>query len=155
MGWPLSVKADLPAYGLPPCHAANQTGCVLSWQSFGEPANPDLILDAWEGTRGPTGENRERRDMLCVNPITGTRDGAAPPEANPGTLIPRSDLRSATLQAGAVGAHCDEGLLIVDGRIPALAGFVLPGNNYHPYDYALFWGAVARDAFRRTEAWRR
>ena len=30
--------------------------------------------------------------MLCVNPITGTQDGAAPPDANPGTLVPSADL---------------------------------------------------------------
>ena len=31
---------------LPACTAPQQRGCVLSWQSFGDPANPDLILDA-------------------------------------------------------------------------------------------------------------
>jgi hypothetical protein len=30
---------------------------------------------------------------------------------------------------------------------------VLPGNNYHVYDYALFWGAIRRDAERRLAAW--
>ena len=41
--------------------------------SFGEPANPDLILNAWEERKGPTGGERRREDMLCVNPITGTQ----------------------------------------------------------------------------------
>jgi hypothetical protein len=31
--------------------------------------------------------------------------------------------------------------------------FVLPGNNYHVYDYSLFWGAIRRDAERRLAAW--
>src|SRR4029078_5384941 len=74
--------------------------------------------------------------------------------ANPGTLIPTDDLMSATLVAGNVGAHCDKGLLITDGKIPPLGPFVLPGNNYHVYDYALFWGAIRRDAERRVAAWR-
>ena len=39
--------------------------------------------------------------------------------------------------------------------MPPVGPFVLPGNDYHPYDYALFWGAVAQDAARRTEAWQR
>jgi hypothetical protein len=30
---------------------------------------------------------------------------------------------------------------------------VMPGNNYHVYDYALFWGAIRRDAERRLAAW--
>ena len=60
---------------------------------------------------------------------------------------------SAALVRGAVGAHCDQGLLKLDGEVPAMGPFVLPGNNYHVYDYALFWGAISRDAMRRTGAW--
>ena len=153
VGWPLSVSADLPATGLRPCTAADETGCVLSWQTFGSPANPDLVLDAWEGTKGRTGSTRERKDMLCVNPITGTKDGAAPPQANLGTLVPSADLTNAVLEPGKVGAHCEGGLLILDGEIPSLGPYVLPGNNYHVYDYALFWGAIRRDAERRLNAW--
>jgi hypothetical protein len=155
VGWPLSVTADLPAMGLPPCTAPEQTACVLSWQSFAEPANASLMLDAWEGTKGPTGAKRRRQDMLCVNPITGTQDGAAPPSANLGTLVPRGDFANADLVAGAVGARCDKGLLILDGAIPPLGPYVLPGNNYHVYDYALFWGAIRADAAQRLAAWRR
>jgi len=155
VGWPISVTADLPAAGLEPCTSRDQPGCVLSWQSFGSPPNPDLILDAWEGTKGPTGVERKRDDMLCVNPLTGTKDGAAPPKDNPGTLVPTPNLQAASLLDGQVGAHCDKGLLILDGQIPALGQFVLPGNNYHVYDYALFWAAIRDDAARRLAAWQR
>ncbi|GAA4717378.1 DUF3089 domain-containing protein [Sphingomonas lutea] len=155
VGWPLSTAADLPAIGLPGCSRPDQTGCVLSWQSFGQPANPDLITDAWVGTLGPTGMKRERKDMLCVNPITGTAGGAAPPSANLGTLVPSADLASATIEPGRVGARCDNGLLLIDGAIPPLGAFVLPGNNHHVYDYALFWASVREDARRRIAAWQR
>jgi hypothetical protein len=154
VGWPLSVTADLPAMGLPPCISPEQAACVLSWQSFAEPANASLMLDAWEGTKGPAGVERRREDMLCVNPITGTQGGAAPPSANAGTLVPRGDFANADLVAGAVGAHCDKGLLILDGAIPPLGPYVLPGNNYHVYDFALFWGSIRTDAARRRAAWR-
>jgi hypothetical protein len=153
VGWPLSITADLPAIGVPPCTYAGQTGCLLSWQSFKEPANADLILERWEGTKGPAGVDRRPEDMLCVNPLTGTRDGAAPPAANSGTLVPTADLASATLVAGQVGAHCKKGLLILDGAVPALGPYVLPGNNYHVYDYALFWGSIRADASRRIAEW--
>ena len=155
VGWPLSTSADLPAMKLGACTSPEETGCVLSWQSFGSPANPNLIMDAWEGTQGPTGLKRERKDMLCVNPLAGTRDGAAAPTANPGTLIPTANFASATLEADRVGARCDNGLLLVDGDIPPLGPFVLPGNNYHVYDYALFWGAIRDDAGRRLAAWQK
>ena len=62
-------------------------------------------------------------------------------------------MRSASMQPGVVGAHCDKGLLILNGQAPALRGFVLPGNNYHAYDFALFWGAIRRDAERRAASW--
>jgi len=64
-------------------------------------------------------------------------------------------MANATLQPGAVGAHCDRGILILDGTPPALGSYVLPGNNYHVYDYALFWGSIRRDAERRLAAWHR
>ena len=155
VGWPLSLAADIPATGLPPCAGPDQAGCILSWQSFAEPANPALILDSWEGTKGRFGLKRKRGDMLCTNPITGTLGGAAPPEDNPGTLVPTAGLSDAALVAGQVGARCDRGFLMIGGAIPALGPYVLPGNNYHVYDYALFWGAIRRDAERRLAAWRR
>ena len=153
VGWPISVTADLPALGLPPCGAAEQPGCVLSWMSFAEPANPQLIVDAYEGSAGLTGGERRRGDILCVNPLTGTQSGVAPPRANGGTLVPTADLRSAVLVPGRVGGRCDDGLLILEGSIPPLGTFVLPGNNYHVYDYALFWDAIRDDALRRERGW--
>ena len=153
VGWPISTTADLPALGLPACTAAAQTGCILSWMSFGEPANPDLVLSSYEHSSGFLGKDRRRKDMLCVNPLTGAAGGAAPPQANPGTLVPNADLTTASLVTGQVGARCDKGLLLLGGDIPALGPFVLPGNNYHVYDYALFWSAIRQDAERRLKAW--
>jgi hypothetical protein len=155
IGWPIDTDSDLPALGLPACRTGEDTRCILSWMSFGEPANPSLILDQWEHTKGLTGGKRSADDILCTNPISGSQNGSAPPEANPGTLVPTADYRSATLERGQVGARCDKGLLIIGGTIPPLGPFVLPGNNYHVYDYALFWGAIRRDAERRLAAWHR
>jgi hypothetical protein len=153
VGWPIDVKADLPALGSPACTAPAETGCILSWMTFGDPPNPWLILDNWQKTKGYMSEVRRKTQILCVNPISGTRGGAAPPSDNVGTLIPGADFTTATLVRGIVGAHCDKGLLIVDGDLPKLGPYVLPGNNYHVYDYALFWGAIRRDAERRLAAW--
>ena len=155
VGWPISTSADLPALGLPPCGAPDQARCIISWMTFGDPPNPDFIFHEWSKTKGFTGGERRRQDTLCVNPISGVRDGAARPQDNPGTLIPSADMRSAALEPGAVGAHCRDGLLILDGVPPQLGSFVLPGNNFHAYDYALFWGAVRRDAAQRLASWQR
>ena len=154
-GWPVGIQSDLPATGFPACSSPTQSGCVLSWQSFAEPANTALVTGAWIGTRGLTGTKRTREDMLCVDPVSGMRDGRSPPRDNPGTLVPTADLASAALVPGQVGAYCDDGFLMIDGAIPPMGPYVLPGNNYHVYDYALFWSAVRRDAERRLMAWRR
>ena len=155
VGWPVGIQSDLPATGLSPCAQPGQFACVLSWQSFGEPANASLVTDSWVGTRGLTGIKRQQADMLCVDPVSGTQNGRSQPNDNPGTLIPTADLSSATLTTGQVGSRCDHGFLMVGGTIPPLGPFVLPGNNYHVYDYALFWGAIRRDAERRLAAWQK
>lgn len=153
VGWPIDSVSDLPALGFAGCNAPNQTGCILSWMSFGDPPNPGLILDDWKKTKGFTGAAHRPGEILCVNPITGIENGYAPPQANPGTLVPSADLTSAMLAPGRVGARCHNGLLLIDGDIPAFEPPPLPGNNYHVYDYALFWGAIRRDAERRIAAW--
>lgn len=155
VGWPISTTADLQALGLPACTNANQAGCILSWMTFGDPPNPDFIFSEWKKTKGFNGGERRQEDTLCVNPITGTENGAAPPQDNPGTLIPTADMHDAALQPGIAGARCNRGLLILDDSTAQLGSFVLPGNNYHVYDYALFWGAIRRDAERRLAAWHR
>jgi len=154
VGWPISVRSDLPSLGLPVCASPDQAGCILAWMTFADPPNADFFQD-WEKTKGSNGGERRREDALCVNPISGTLNGSAEAQDNAGTLIPSADMRSATLQPSAVGAHCDKGLLILDGAAPQLGSYVLPGNNYHVYDYALFWGSIRRDAERRLATWHR
>jgi hypothetical protein len=152
VGWPISATADLPRLGLPACARADQTGCILSWQSFGEPADPSLILDTFDATTGLTGATRRGTPILCTNPLTGTPGGAAPASANLGTLFPSSDLTTATLEVGRVPARCaDRGFLLI-GEGPPFGQYVLPGNNYHVFDYSLFWANVRADAARRLAA---
>jgi len=152
VGWPVSRTADLPRIGLPECTRADQAGCILSWQSFGEPADPSLILDTFDASTGFTGASRSGSAMICTNPITGTSDATAPAAANLGTLLPASDLSTAYISAGQVGARCAGRGLLMIGTPPPMGGYVLPGNNYHVYDYSLFWANVRADAARRLAA---
>ena len=155
VGWPLSATADLPAAGLNACASAEESGCVMSWQSFAEPANVSLVLDAWAGTKGPTGIERRRADMVCTNPLSGGAAADAPASANLGTLVPDAGMGTADLTPGLVGARCEDGFLLIGGAIPSLGPYVLPGNNHHVYDYALFWGSIRADIERRLAAFRR
>jgi hypothetical protein len=155
VGWPVSTTADLPRLGLPACETADQSGCLLSWQSFAEPADPKMVTDAYDNSAGLTGAPRRGSPMLCVNPLTGTQGADAPASANLGTLIPNADLTAGRLQAPGVAARCDvRGFLLLGAGAPALGPYVLPGNNYHVFDYALFWANVRADAERRLAAWK-
>lgn len=156
VGWPVSRTADLPEMGLPECTRADQAGCILSWQSFAEPADPSLILEPFDASPGFTGKPRAGTPMVCTNPITGTPDADAPASANLGTLIPSADLRTATLSPARVPARCTgRGLLMIGAPPAELSAYVLPGNNYHVFDYSLFWANIRADAERRLAAFTR
>lgn len=155
IGWPISLTADLPALGLPGCRAAGEGGCIVAWQSFAEPAEPTLI-DAWfDVSTGYTGLPRKGGAMLCVNPLTGMRGGAADARANLGALVPHADLAGADPTPGLIPARCDaRGLLLIGQPPPGFGAYVLPGNNYHVFDYALFWANLRVDVAARLRGWR-
>lgn len=153
IGWPISVEHDLPALGLPACVTMAQAGCVVSWASFAEPADPDMFLSRYETTRGLNGQIRGESPILCVNPLTGTLNGSAGVELNLGTLVPENDLSAGALVARAVPATCDERGLLLIGNPPEMGRYVLPGNNYHVYDIPLFWRNLQADVTRRLTTW--
>ncbi|SNS46888.1 Protein of unknown function [Sphingomonas laterariae] len=153
VGWPVSQTADLPAMGLPACTGPNEPGCVLSWQSFAEPADTHLITDIYAATHGLTGAARKGTPMLCTNPITGAPATAALPGANLGALVPDARMQNAELKPGLVPARCDaSGFLMIGVAPKGYGGYVLPGGNFHVFDYALFWANIRADAEARAKA---
>ncbi len=155
VGWPVSIDTDLAAMGLPACTKPDQPGCILSWASFAEPADPAMVLGAYDATIGFDGRPRRGTRMLCTNPLTGTMDAEAPATANLGTIKPDANFAKAELVVGAVPARCDaeRGLLLIGEPID-LGPYVLPGNNYHVYDIPLFWKNVEVDVARRLAAFK-
>ncbi len=154
IGWPISRTADLPALGLPACTHTDESGCLLAWSSFAEPADTSQVLAAFDGTRSLTGLPRQDTSIVCINPLTGTPDAAAPASANIGAVIPSADLTTGQLVKGMIPARCDSaeggrGILLI-GQPPAgINAYVLPGNNYHVFDYSLFWANIRADVARR------
>lgn len=150
VGWPVSVATDLPALGLPACTTPDQARCVLSWQSFAEPAETGQITAVYDATTGFNGQSRAGTKMLCTNPLTGIPDTAANASANIGATIPSIDLKTASLEAGTIPARCnDRGFLLIGGPPKGISAYVLPGNNYHVFDFSLFWSNIRADAARR------
>lgn len=152
VGWPVSKSTDLAALGLPQCTRPDQARCLLSWESFAEPADPSLVTDLYDRSTGFDGRPRKDTPLVCTNPLTGTADAAAPASANLGTLYPSADLATAVMTPGKVPARCGPRGFLLIGEPPELGNYVLPGNNYHVYDYSLFWANVRADALRRLAA---
>ena len=150
IGWPISVKADLPALGLPACATPDQTGCVMSWQSYAEPAEYKDVAAATDAQPGLTGTPRGDA-YLCTNPLAGGATAAAAIKTNLGTLKSSADLASGEIIPGAAPARCDAKGYLLIGAGPDLGSYVLPGNNYHVYDYNLFWVNIRADVARRTK----
>jgi Protein of unknown function (DUF3089) len=154
IGWPVSPLHDLPVMGTPACTAADQTGCVLSWSSFAEPADPALVLDAYGATPALDGKLPGDEPMLCTNPLTGLTGGAADKRVNAGTLVPEDSMQKGSLVPALVPAACDKRGLLLIGPPPEMGSYVLPGNNYHVYDIPLFWANTKADVIRRVGAWK-
>lgn len=154
VGWPVSLTHDLPLMGLPACEHAGQPGCVIGWQSYGEPADPKLTLEAYARFPALDGKLPGGTPFLCTNPLTGAPGGAAPAAANKGTLLPDATMTGARLLPGLIPARCgDDGFLLI-GSPPAMGPYVMPGNNYHVYDIPLFWANLRADVAERVAAWK-
>jgi hypothetical protein len=153
IGWPISVDHDLPALGLPVCTTADQSGCLLSWSSFAEPADPSAVMDVYSSSIGFDGTLRGNSKIVCTNPLSGTFDSVADASFNQGTLVPDGDLSKGELVPRSVPAKCDKRGLLLIGDPPEMGSYVLPGNNYHVYDIPLFWKNTQADVAMRVDAW--
>lgn len=155
VGWPVSLAHDLPKMGLPACTKADEGGCVLSWQSFAEPADLSQVRAAMNSFAGLDGKDRSGSAILCINPLTGSPDSRAEAARNFGTLGPAVRPEDAPLYKGLVPARCgtgkEQGFVLI-GDPPQMGPFTLPGNNYHVYDYALYWANIRLDASKRLTA---
>lgn len=154
VGWPVSVTTDLPAMGLPACKEAIDSGCILSWQSFALPADPKLLAEAYARTPSLTGQPHGNSPMLCVSPLNGRMGGITPKEGNLGALVPSGGDSDPTVEAARIPAKCQPNGLLTIGEPPfGFDQYVLPGNNYHVWDYALFWVNIRVDVERRLKSW--
>ncbi|WP_088311553.1 DUF3089 domain-containing protein [Novosphingobium sp. B 225] len=153
VGWPVSAEHDLPRMGLPACTAPDQSGCVASWLSYGEPYDAAQMAGAMARYQGLDGQSLKGGRFLCWNPLTGTLDTNAPASANLGTLVPTSDLKDGEIKPGYTPAGCRKDGTLSLGGTPKMGPYVLPGNNYHVYDMPLFWENLRADYARRVAAW--
>jgi len=155
IGWPVAVEQDLPQTGLAACAEPEQTGCIVSWLTVAEPAEPEMMIDAWKRREGLNGQSLENATFVCTNPLTGKAGGAALASANMGTLVPDIKGKTGALVAGRISASCRKDGFLSIGQPPelGLGPYVMPGNNYHLFDVTLFWANLRTDFVRRVKAW--
>lgn len=154
VGWPVSVAHDLPSLGFPACATASQSGCIMSWLSYAEPADPSSLLDTYSASTGFDGKPRGTSPILCTNPLTGGARDSATADSNLGALVPENGFETGELVPGYAPARCTQQGLLLIGPPPEMGEYVLPGNNYHVYDIPLFWANVQQNAVQRVEGWR-
>ena len=108
--------------GLPVCETPTQTGCQATWNAVGPKVGPFLASS----------------ESICVNPLTWRADRlAASHDLNIGAVnFGGSDIP----EIGVADAECREGRLWVsDIRSNHYLLRPLGRDNYHIYDYALFY----------------
>jgi hypothetical protein len=135
------------------CDGPRQTACLVGWMTFGPEGGLDDAEDAvmWRpgGYRATASRN-----ALCVNPLSWRADNErAPADLNLGAVAFSADGILSAPTRGVTGAQCRDGALFI--ATPRAAGFqrgVVGKDNYHVYDYNLFYMNIRRNAQDRIEA---
>ena len=132
--------------GLLPCRGEDDTGCVLSWNTFQAGSDAQSYRARAQGpflAAHPEGDAR----LLCNDPVTlagrARGSGALPGKAGEGNLQ--------ALVPGAVSVTCEEGIAMLEVD-PALEYAPLPAGNLHYHDIAAFYADIAADVARRIAA---
>ena len=132
--YPVGFQID-GSNDVPVCKTVRQTGCQVTWNSVG-PAVGSFLASP---------------DNICVNPLTWEADGtAADHNANAGAV---SFDAGGVPEPAVADAHCRDGRLWVsDIRSDNYTQRPLGRDNYHIYDYALFYVNVRDNVDARVNA---
>ena len=158
IGWPVSIENDLGALAdIKACERKTETGCVISYQTYGlggNPWSPNFYMDH---TFGLNFQPRKGTQMLCTNPQDWLIGSNETRSAHRGAMA-RSDDADAPLGAPIphfTGTQCgkDGVLYIVDLPGEAWQQYKLDGENYHVYDYHMFYMNLRENAVERAQAW--
>ena len=155
----LAHRRPAGALPFPACERPDQARCILAWQSFAEPADPSQVTDVYDESvrtgRRPAGGHADALHQSADRRARRRGARGAPISA---LWSPTPTLSDAEFRRGAVAARCGpRGFLLIgdNAALPAMGPYALPGNNYHVYDYALFWANIRADAERRLAAFER
>lgn len=158
IGWPVSLEADIGALeGIDACTIAADTRCVVSYQTFGPKGDTSGLKVYFETTVGLGGMPRKGTKMLCTNPLTWKIDDAATAANHMGALERvDDDAPLGNPVAGFNGARCGEdGFLYLENEPgEPWQQLKMAGENYHVYDYHMFYMNIRENAALRAAAWK-
>jgi hypothetical protein len=152
-----AVPLAIEHAGLPVCRSAEQTGCLIDWNTVdqeSEPHSPDKRGLVWlEGSYRPAGTD----SLVCVNPLNWLLGASAPAALNLGALPAARGRMLPQPIPGLTGASCNGARLEVDIPRDERAGFrdaLSAFGSYHVFDYNLFYMNIRANAQARVVAFR-
>ena len=158
IGWPVSVEADLGALSdIRACRSPDEIGCVISYQTFGPEGDPAGLHAYMDISVGLAGMPRKGTQMLCNNPQNWGIGASAEQSAHLGALLLPDDGNAPLGKPilNFTGSKCgNDGILYLSG-IPGEAwqDFKLQGENFHVYDYHMFYMNIRANAALRALTW--
>ena len=136
-----------------PCERANDTGCVLSWNTIAEGADAQKQrVDFARRSDLPLAFANQA--FLCINPLNWTRSTElASSSFDIGGWVYGRGPRPRPIDPHLVSARCDDGALFVSEPVEFIYRVgLLPGGNYHNYDYQLAYMNIRENAKTRVDA---
>ena len=132
LGWPYPASDS----GFPVCKAPNETGCLISWNTYVWDKKPSRLKELYD-------------NGFCVNPLSWYEDNVyMPKESNPGSMPKTFD----RILPGIADAKCENGILwthkVAEDGFPTLE----LGKNYHLMDFHLFYKSIRENASLRVKS---
>ncbi len=130
--------------GIRACQGADDTGCLISWNAYGlSELGNDWIA-------------RENVQLSCINPVIWTTDETvAGAEIHGGSVwFNTTNNDPPGIDQNVVSAQCRDGLLRITRPTVVTYRLVMMGpDNYHAYNYGLFYMDLRKNALTRVNAW--
>lgn len=153
----VALPREIKEIGLPICDRAEQSGCLVTWNSVRQGHTDHRRLEDsmiwWQGSY----QAIAGRPIVCVNPLDWREDSEASDAANLGAVY--SAGRSAPIPAPVAhltGAACNDGLLGVDiplGEKRHFSDALTLFGVYHDFDYGLFYMNIRDNVGVRLRNW--
>jgi len=141
-----------------PCEKADDIGCVVTWSTLADDADGPAMREAFAKRSGIDDRVGEEtfagRQFVCINPLSWSAGNAvAPARLDLGGWVYGRGETPRPIDPGLVSARCDDGALYVS-RPDDIAYRIalLPGGNYHNYDYQLAYMNIRANAIVRVHA---